>query len=260
MPFTSATQTIQSVLTDQGRDLLARSLLGQLSFQLSGFKAGRAGYQMGNPVWVVPPSSSDVDLTDPIFPIGTGVAPLVTIEQPYTNVVAAVCRLNRNDAQYGLGEIGLFVRVVRTGTFAQRQYTNGAGGLFFLAKAAGTAGNSVTVTLVNNGPSLPLVITTVGSAVTIQLATNAASVVLSTMAQISTAVRTDISANQVVACAATGVATTVATAAGLLTLTGGTNPVLPYVVGTDYLFALAHTPLLSKTDKTVMVFRFVIAT
>lgn len=260
MPFTSATQTIQSVLTDQGRDLFARSLLGQLSFQLSGFKAGRYGYVDGNPVWVIPPGPGSTALGDPVHPIGSGVAALVAIEQPYPNVIAAVCRLNRNDAQYGLGEVGLYVRVIRTGTFAQYQYTNGAGSLLFLSKASGTAGNSVSFSLVNNGPSLPLVVTTVGSAVTIQLATNSSSVVLSTMAQIAAAVTSDISANQVLACSATGTTSTVSGAVGSTFLAGGTNPVLPYTVGTDYLMALAHTPLISKTDKTVMVFRFVVAT
>lgn len=260
MPFTAATQTIQSVLTDQGRDIFARSLLGQLSFQLSGFKVGRAGYQLGMPVWVEPPNTASVQLQDQIHPIGAGVAPLITIEQPYPNVIAAVCRLNRNDAQYGIGEIGLYVRVVRTGTFAQYQYTNGSGGILFLAKASGTAGNAVSFSLVNGGANQPLTIVTTGNNVTINLATDGSSVVTSTMAQVAAAVTADISANQILAAAPTGIPTALVGTIGTTFLAGGTNPVLPYVVGNDYLLALAHTPLISKTDKTVLVFRFVVAT
>ncbi len=154
MPFTSATSTIQSALTDQGRDLLARSLLGQVSFQFSGFQAGRAGYELANPVIAESVYSGSTQLEDPIFPLGgVGVAPLITIEAPYATVVSPVCRLNRNDALYGIGEIGLYVRIARSIPPADAFY----------------------------------------------------------------------------------------------------------VVGEDYLFALAHTPIMSKTDKTILVFRFVIA-
>jgi hypothetical protein len=54
MPFLDPTDTIISTLTDVGRDLLARSILGDVSFQLQGFKAGRSGYDMTNPVKVLP--------------------------------------------------------------------------------------------------------------------------------------------------------------------------------------------------------------
>jgi hypothetical protein len=262
MTFTSATQTIESVLTDQGRDLFARSLLGQLSFQLSGFKAGRGGYLSdANPVWVLVPSGSSTSLIDPVHPLGGGVAPLVTIESPYPNVVAAVCRLNRNDALYGLGEIGLYARVVRIGTFAQYQYTTGAGGILFLAKAAGPAGNSVTFALTGTGtPNLPLVVTTVGTAVSVQMATDGSGVPTSTVQQIAEAIRTDPSANTVMAASATGTITTTPTANVAPTnLAGGTTPTTPYTVGTDYLLALANMPILAKTDKTVAVFRFILA-
>ncbi len=129
MPFTSPTDTIVSTLTSQGRDLLARSLLGQVSFRLSGFKVGRAGYDMANPVLLDPATPldpADSDLIDPVFPIPTTtIKPFVTIEQPYPNVVAAVCRLNRNEATYGLGELGVWARVLRVDPPADMTYTAG---------------------------------------------------------------------------------------------------------------------------------------
>jgi hypothetical protein len=259
MTITAATQTIESVLTDQGRDLFARSLLGQVAFQFSGFRVGRGGYQDAMPVWIDPPNPSNPNLIDPVFPIGGAPAPLVTVEQPYPNVVAPVCRLNRADALYGLGEIGLYCRVTRIGTYAQYQYTSGAGGILFLAKTEGAPGNSATITLANNGASLPLLVTTVGNAVTVQLATDSTSMVTSTMQQVADAVRTDPSAHIVMTASATGTTSTVVAPLASQNLAGGTTPSTPYTVGQDYLLAVAHMPLLSKTDKTVAVFRFILA-
>lgn len=129
MPFTSATDTIVSTLTSQGRDLLARSLLGQVSFRLSGFKVGRAGYDMGDAVKLDPATPldpADSDLIDPVFPIPiTTIKPFVAVEKPYPNVAVAVCRLNRNEATYGLGELGVWARVLRVDPPADMTYTAG---------------------------------------------------------------------------------------------------------------------------------------
>ena len=260
MTFTAATQTIESVLTDQGRDLFARSLLGQLSFRLSGFGAGRGGYQTGVPVWIDPPDPNSTALLDPVHPIGGGVAALVQLEQPYPNVIAAVCRLNRADALYGLGEVGLYARVVRTGTFAQSQYVNGAGGILFIARQSGVAGNSAQYSITNAGADQILTISTIGTVVTVTLATDSLGNPTSTMQQTADAVTSDISANQVMSAAPTGIVSTVAAPVGLTSLAGGTDPTLPYILNQDYLIALAHMPLVSKTDKTVLVFRWILAT
>lgn len=259
MTITAATQTIESVLTDQGRDLFARSLLGELSFQLSGFKAGRGGYQEAMPVWITPVLPGSTALTDAVHPISGGVASLVTIETPYPNVVAAVCRIGRNDALFGLGEIGLYCRVVRTGTFSQLQYTTGAGGIALVARTSGAYFPTFALTGAGT-PNLTMAVSTVGTAVSVQMATDGAGVPISTVDQIANAVRTDISANQVIAAAATGVTTTTPAANyGPTALAGGTSPSTPYVVGQDYLVGLAHMPMLGKTDKTVAVFRFILA-
>jgi len=259
--FTSTTDTIDSVLTDQARDLIARSMIGQVAFKLIGFKAGRAGYQVANPVLVEEPDSTSIDLDDKIFPLGDDPEAFVTIEQPYPNVLGAVCRLGRNDALYGIGEVGIFVQVTRVGTIANYQYTNGAGGIFFVAKAAGTAGNSVTFTFVNGGASQPLTIDTSGTDVTVNLATDSLSAVTSTMSEVAAAITADISANQVMSAASTGDGTALVGTGGPTSLAGGDDlSSLDYTEDEYYLFALAHTPLMSKTNKTVLVFRFIIAT
>lgn len=260
MTFTSPTTTIQSTLTHQGRDLLARSTLGQLSFRLSGFKVGRDGYDAGNPVHALLVDPAATDLGDPIFPIGSGVHPFIAIETPLNTVTAAVCRLARLDATYGLGEVGLFARVMQIGTYASYQHiVASTNGLVFTAKSPGAAGNAVQVELVAASPNQTLAVSTVGTAITVTLATDGSSVVTSTLAHVANAIRTDPSANTIVACAAYGDTSTICTSLALTSLTGGTTPSTPYVVGSDYLFAIAHMPLTGKTDQTVMVFRFIIA-
>lgn len=259
MPFVPPTQTIQSVLTDQARDLFARSVLGQLSFQLSGFKVGRGGYDDVLPVHITPVIAADTALIDPVFPL-VGVQPFAAIEEPFPNVTAAVCRLGRSDALFGLGEVGIYARITRTGTFATYQHVvGGSNGLMFTAKTAGTAGNSDQITIVGTGVNQVLAVTTVGSSVSVQLATNGSGTPTSTLAHVANAIRTDPSANLIMACAAYGDSSTICTALTIQNLAGGTNPSLPYTVGSDYLFALAHMPLISKTDRTVFVARFIIA-
>lgn len=116
--------------------------------------------------------------------------------------------------------------VSRARTFAQFQYTLGAGGLLFQAKTAGPDGNLISFELRNNGPSLPLTVSTSGSAVTIQLQTDGGGLVLSTMAQIAAAVTANFLASQLLTCTATGTSSTVAAFSSILFLSGGTGNVV----------------------------------
>lgn len=260
MPFVPPTQTIQSVLTDQARDLFARAVLGDLSFQLSGFKVGRGGYDDALPVHTIPVIASSTALIDPVFPLGGGVQPFAAFESPYPNVTAVVCRLGRLDALFGLGEIGVFARVTRTGTFATFQHVVGVtNGLEFIAKTAGPTGNFDTIRLANNGINQVLSVSTSGSDVVVNLATDGLGIVTSTLAHVANAVRTDPSANLILAAASFGVSSTICTILPVTFLAGGTSPASPYTVGSDYLFALAHTPLISKTNLTVLVARVILS-
>jgi hypothetical protein len=260
MPFTDPTDTVQAVLTDQGRDLMARSLLGQVSIQLQGFRAGRAGYQDLNPVLVDPVDPSDTALQDPVWPVPvTGLAPFVSIERPVNNVVSAVCRIDRADCTWGLGELGVWARVLRNETVAQYQYTTGAGGILFTSRVAGTTGNSTTVEFVVAGTNTPLTIDVTGQSITVNVATNGGGSPVSTVLQVLQAIEVYGPAAAWVGCQVTGDQTAVASALGVTNLTGGgvVNPT--YQQGQDYLVALAHFPLLAKTDRHVLVFRLVIA-
>lgn len=145
MAYVQPTDTILSTLTTQGRDLLARATLGQVSFHFSGYKVGRKGYQDGttypdgvsyalNPVKVVPPQEGSTDLIDAVYPLPTTtIAPFTTIERPAFNVVAPVARIPRTDCLYGLGEIGIWVHIDRAIAPATATYAAGSDYLFALA-------------------------------------------------------------------------------------------------------------------------------
>jgi hypothetical protein len=111
MPFTDPTDSIEAKITDAGRALLARSLLGEVSFMFEGFDAGREGYQDANPVKIDPVVSSDTALADPVFPL-SGLEPFTTIDTPTDIYAAPVCRIDRLEALYGLGELGIWVRIL----------------------------------------------------------------------------------------------------------------------------------------------------
>nr|WP_157049483.1 hypothetical protein [Moorella glycerini] len=94
--------------------------------------------------------------------------------------------------------------------------------IVWTAKQAGVGGNNITITLVNNGASLPLKIQSVNVAtkdITIQLATDAGGVVTSTAQQVIDLVKGDYAASSLVDVAnATG-----STGAGVVAAVAATN-------------------------------------
>lgn len=107
-------------------------------------------------------------------------------------------------------------------TFASYAYVNGPGGVTFTALTAGTAGNNITITIVDPGaPTVTLLVTQVGTDITIRLATNGSSVVTTTMLQIQTAV--NLVGGILVNATATGTTSTLAAANPLHNLAGGST-------------------------------------
>ena len=115
--YPAVTSSISAAITNQGREIIAKSVLGLLSYKLLGFKVGRLGWHDAVlpanriPTNADPVNPAATDLLDPIFPV-IGYTPFVTIETPFPNVVAPVCRLNSNEATYGLGEIGIWADIL----------------------------------------------------------------------------------------------------------------------------------------------------
>ena len=114
MPFADPTDNISAVLTEQGRDELARMVMGETSIQLTAFQVGRGGYQVSNPVRVDPVVITDTALTDPV-PDANDRRDFVAIEQPVGETVAPICRLDPGDTdvEFGLGELGIFATYLR---------------------------------------------------------------------------------------------------------------------------------------------------
>jgi len=111
--FTDTPDPIIATLTDEGRTKFAQMTLGMLSFKLSGFAVGRGGYDGTNPVKIVPIDGSLQLLEDQFFPL-SGTKALQTIETPTPATVVANCRLSKDDALAGLGELGLWAEIVNS--------------------------------------------------------------------------------------------------------------------------------------------------
>lgn len=111
--FTDPTDSVSSVITNYGREIIAKSVTSGLAFRLEGFRVGRYGYNTVNPVKVLAVNPADSNLGSIVFPVTpTDLAPFVTIETPMPNVVAPVCRLSFSDANYGLGELGIWAKIL----------------------------------------------------------------------------------------------------------------------------------------------------
>lgn len=113
MPFTSTPDDIIASLTDLGRGNFARAADGEISFKLVGFAVGNDGYNMSNPVLVLPITSSDTALANQVFPV-SGLKALDSIEHPTPKTTVANCRIASSEAVSALGEIGLWAQIINS--------------------------------------------------------------------------------------------------------------------------------------------------
>lgn len=116
MSFPNPSAPIQAEVTDIGRQYTARSFMGQIVFQAVGFSVGRGGYQ-ADPTQVVPLTGAETALIDPVYPDAVGgIAPFDLIEEPTIASRVYDCRLaatlSPSNADYGLGEIGIWATIL----------------------------------------------------------------------------------------------------------------------------------------------------
>jgi len=118
MAYTSPASNIIYSLTDAGRQLCARSVIEGISFVFDSWQLGQDGYNMSNPVQVLPISTSDTDLISPIYPTPTTRKPFSDsdFEYPTNRSVSKALRINREDtaANYAIGEIGIWVKIINS--------------------------------------------------------------------------------------------------------------------------------------------------
>jgi len=112
MPFTDTPDPIIANLTDQGRTMFARSTIGELKFVVYGFDVGRGGYAEDNPVHITPVLTNSIELEDKIFPTDDSKKPVELIERLQPTTLIANCRLSRDEVLAGIGEIGLWAKVI----------------------------------------------------------------------------------------------------------------------------------------------------
>jgi hypothetical protein len=114
MAFTDTPDPIIASLTDEGRTSFARAVLGEISFVLKGFAVGRDGYDMANPVKIIPINGSLTDLIDQFFPAPGTRKAYESIEKPTDKTLVVSCRLASDEAVSGLGEIGLWAEIIHS--------------------------------------------------------------------------------------------------------------------------------------------------
>ena len=115
MPFTDPSDQIVAMLTDSGRNALARVSLGELSFTVESFAVGMGGYDDSNPVKISPIDTSLTGLEMHIYPSGSGNYKLLeSTERPNEQSLVMNCRLTDTEANYGLGEIGIWARIIES--------------------------------------------------------------------------------------------------------------------------------------------------
>lgn len=117
------------------------------------------------------------------------------------------------------------------------------GNIVYTARLGGTAGNAVTVTVVDPaGNNAALSVGVVGSAITVNLATDGASAPTSTGAQVLAALQASAAAMGLVTVAGTGTMSTVQAAASVANLAGGAEGTAPAVGNIYQLEIVDLTP------------------
>ena len=112
MAYTDPCDAIIAKLTDSGRSALARLSLGELSFILESFAVGMGGYNPANPVHTTTIDTSLTELELQIYPSGSGHKLIDSIERPDEQCILMNCRLADVEGNYGLGETGVWAKVV----------------------------------------------------------------------------------------------------------------------------------------------------
>jgi len=114
LAFLDPTDPVVAALTDVGRTNLARMVLGDIAFNLTAFAVGRGGYNPLNPVKITSLNLSLTALEDQVFPTIPTLKAIELIELPTPKTTILNCRLASTEAQWGLGEIGIWGTILNS--------------------------------------------------------------------------------------------------------------------------------------------------
>jgi len=110
-PFGSISNSIQALITNEGRELIARMMVEGLSFHVTGFAVGLGGYDTSDPTQSTGPNPSASTLGSQLFPV-SGTESIDLVEFPNASAISFLGRLETSEALGGLGEMGLFVTIL----------------------------------------------------------------------------------------------------------------------------------------------------
>jgi hypothetical protein len=111
MPFTDPCDGSIAQLTNAARAIYARMQLGEIAFYWLGFNVGRYGYLDINPVKVAVIDPALTALVDTIYPTAPTLKSFEILEKPNEKAISLVCRLATSEANYGLGELGIWAKI-----------------------------------------------------------------------------------------------------------------------------------------------------
>lgn len=120
MSLSDPSGDISAQLTSKARELIARATLGEVVFIVRGFGLGRSGYNPSNVVEALPTDPETTELADKVFPTSSPLdyEEFVSTESPSNTVRVYNCRVEANpnpgNADYALGEIGLYAEVLKS--------------------------------------------------------------------------------------------------------------------------------------------------
>jgi len=116
--YTDPADNLIAQITNAGRSLCVRAPIEGLAFQFYGWALGRGGYDPTNPVHVLPINSADTALIDQVYPAVSNynLFALTDFENPTTRTVSCACRIFLGNilANYGIGEIGIWVKILNS--------------------------------------------------------------------------------------------------------------------------------------------------
>lgn len=96
-----------ALATNTGRNMLARSLVEGLAFKISRFSVGVGGYDPTTFIHALPVDNTVTNLQSPIFEDYIDL-----VETPNEKGRSFYCRLQPDEANNGLGEIGIWGEIV----------------------------------------------------------------------------------------------------------------------------------------------------
>jgi len=130
VPYPAATNSAVAILTNTARTNMARIATEGLNFEVLEFQAGRGGYDVADPTQATVPLAASVALIDPVFPTPITYELIDSVEYPNNSSVAFLCRIEKAEALYGLGELGIWATIINSPLFPAE---NGTKFLFAIA-------------------------------------------------------------------------------------------------------------------------------